>query len=541
MRIPRLWRMLPIVVAAFGWTLDGRCAQPATGGQPLPMPSAGKASGQGLLRQGMDKGQDLEPSVLKEHFNTEMMPVDLATVLKLAGVNNLEILLARQRVTKALAERQYAAAQLLPSVHLGTSFDDHAGNLQQSNGNILQVDRNSVYFGAGAYAIGAGTVVIPGIGWNLNLSDTVYKALISRQFVEQARFANRAVENDMLRKTALAYTALLRAEGWRALTLKIRGEARQMAYITSIWAKAGAGREADKDRAASELAHREADVLQTEGEVAQASARLAELLNLDPSTRLHVREDRVVPAGVVPEPIPLPDLIAIAMLNRPELQEHRAAVQSALLAVGAAKMLPFSPNLIVNLSYGGEAGGSNLAHQGIGTSPFAAGAPRFGLAAERLDFDAVAFWTLQNLGVGNRATIRAAQSNLKTANLEFLAKLDMVRAEVARAHAATHVRFAQIKTAEEAVKAITSGYALDYQAIVGNLGRPIELLDSLRLLGRSRLELLDAIIRYNQAQLELYVALGQPPADVLAREVPPGYGPRSTRVESGKWSVGGQP
>jgi outer membrane protein TolC len=266
---------------------------------------------------------------------------------------------------------------------------------------------------------------------------------------------------------------------------------------------------------------------------------LAELLNLDPSIRLHIREDRVVPAAVVPDPIPLPDLIAIAMLNRPELQERRAAIQSALLAVGAAKMLPFSPNLIVSLSYGGEAGGSNLVHQEIGTGPFAAGAPRFGPAAERLDFDAIAFWTLQNLGVGNLATIRAAQSRLKIANLEFLARLDTVRAEVAEAYVATHVRFAQIKTAEEAVKAITIGYSLDYRAIIGNIGRPIELLDSLRLLGRARLELLDAIIRYNQAQLELYVALGQPPADVLAREVPPGYGPRARPATEN--DPGGQP
>ena len=49
---------------------------------------------------------------------------------------------------------------------------------------------------------------------------------------------------------------------------------------------------------------------------------------------------------------------------------------------------------------------------------------------------------------------------------------------------------------------------------------PIEVLDSLRLVGRSRYGYLDAIIDYNRAQLEMYVALGQPPADTLARPVP---------------------
>ena len=51
-------------------------------------------------------------------------------------------------------------------------------------------------------------------------------------------------------------------------------------------------------------------------------------------------------------------------------------------------------------------------------------------------------------------------------------------------------------------------------------GLPIEVLDSLRLLARSRYAYLDAIVDYNRAQFELYVALGQPPAKYLARPVP---------------------
>ena len=49
---------------------------------------------------------------------------------------------------------------------------------------------------------------------------------------------------------------------------------------------------------------------------------------------------------------------------------------------------------------------------------------------------------------------------------------------------------------------------------------PIELLNSFRLLARSRCEYLDAIIDFNRAQFELYVAMGQPPVAVLSRPVP---------------------
>ena len=63
-----------------------------------------------------------------------------------------------------------------------------------------------------------------------------------------------------------------------------------------------------------------------------ASARLAQILDLDPSLRLHATDGWVVPASIVPEPIPLPELIAIALIQRPELRERQAAIRAAFTA-----------------------------------------------------------------------------------------------------------------------------------------------------------------------------------------------------------------
>jgi hypothetical protein len=49
---------------------------------------------------------------------------------------------------------------------------------------------------------------------------------------------------------------------------------------------------------------------------------------------------------------------------------------------------------------------------------------------------------------------------------------------------------------------------------------PIELLNSFDLLANARVEYVDAIVDYNRAQFAMYVALGQPPANALARPVP---------------------
>jgi outer membrane protein TolC len=451
----------------------------------------------------------------------EVAPIDLASALRLAGVQNPEILLARERVVEAVAQRQLAAAQLLPTINVGTNYDAHTGPLQQSTGNILKVNRDALFVGLGANAVGAGTVNVPGIVWSGNVSEVLFTALASRQVVRQREFANAAARNDVLLRVAVGYVELLRAESRRAIALKIRDEAAEVARITAAYARTGQGRQADADRAATELEQRNADFVQAEEDVLATSAHLTQLLTLDPSLRLHATDGWVVPAPIVPDPIPLPELIAIALTQRPELMERQAAIREALLVLQGAKLLPFSPNLLLGYSAGTFGGGSNLAAAGIlqpnGT---VLQQPRFGSFDGREDFDVVVVWSLRNLGVGNLAVLRLAQSNVRANNFRQIEVLDRVRTEVAQAYARTHARFAQIGTAERAIQSGQNAFQEDLNRTRNAVGLPIEVLDSLRLLARSRYTYLDAISDYNRAQFELYVALGQPPAEFLARPIP---------------------
>jgi outer membrane protein TolC len=452
--------------------------------------------------------------------------IDLASALRLAGVDNPQVLIARTRVVEATAMYQLAAAQILPSLNLGLNYNAHTGALQQSTGSILDVNRSSMYVGAGANAIGSTTVNIPGLVYNLNLSTALFTTLIARQGVERARYASVAIRNQAFRQVAIAYSRLLRAEGMRGIAVQTRAEAAEVARLTAVYARAGEGNQPDADRAASELERRNSDLAQAEAEVVIASARLAELLALDRSLRLHPIEDKVVPAPIVPDPIPLPELLAIALLQRPELREWQAAIRQALLALDGAKLLPFAPNLIAGFSAGTFGGGSGLvagdAKPRFGAAPFQS---RFGTFGPRNDADVVAFWTLQNLGIGNAALIKGAAANLRITELEKLKMFNLVRREVADAYFLTHTRYAQIAPTERALRTGSQAFQEDFVRVRQGrrFGLPIELLQSLTLLGRARAEYLDAIVQYNEAQIDLYVALGQPPADVLARPVPTNF------------------
>ncbi len=156
--------------------------------------------------------EDVPPG-LPTILGDPVTPIDLASAFRLAGVENPQIQIAIQQVSEALAVRQLAAAQILPNINGGTNYNNHTGNLQRSDGSILAVNRSALYAGAGAAAVGSGTVNIPGLVWNLNLSDAAFNLLRSRQLVQERQFASLAVRNDMLLRVAVAYLELLRGTG----------------------------------------------------------------------------------------------------------------------------------------------------------------------------------------------------------------------------------------------------------------------------------------------------------------------------------------
>ena len=446
------------------------------------------------------------------------MPIDLFAALKLAGVENLELFQAQQRVELAVAQQQWAAAQWLPNLNLGTNYDSHTGNLQQASGKIINVERSALYAGAGANAVAAGTVSIPGLQWNLNVSESIYNYLTLGQRTDQARFENQASANEILREVAGAYTNLVEARALLSVAILTRNDAREVARLTENYAKTGDGRQADADRAATEWKRREEEVLSATAEVGMASRKLAELLNLRSSIPLHPHETQIVPIPIVPQAIPLAELIAIALVDRPELKARQAAIRAALLELDSAKMLPFSPQLMLGISNGVFGGGSNLID---GPTPPVPGLPpnqpRFGDFKDRADIDAILYWSVRNLGFGNKALIDTARARARNADLEQQAILDRVRREVADAFVKTHTAFAELSLRARAVESGSEGFTGDMVRVQGREGKPIELLDSLRHLATERRDYLRAIATFNRAQINLYTALGKPAADVLSR------------------------
>jgi outer membrane protein TolC len=429
--------------------------------------------------------------------------IDLETALLLAGAENPTIALAREAVNASLAAQLQARATLLPTLDAGASVDAHGGNLLSAQGIIRDVDRQSLYAGAGAFAVGAGTVTIPGVRLTAQLADALFEPVATRQQVVGRRLDARAIRDAVLLDVVMHYFALVSAEARLQALRQSEADLAEVVRLTAEFARTGQGREGDAERARSEALLLHDEEQRGEEEVAVAAAELARLLSLDPAYRLRGPGGPIPLIELVDPNADVRQLLQLALLNHPEIGARTADVAVNATRLREEKLRPLVPLLSVGFSVGAFGGGSDLTDTRLG---------HFG---ERTDFDALALWTFRNLGVGDLAVQRRRRAQVGEAEAERVRVIDRVRREVAEAHALAVTRRQELDIAGQRIETAERAYRLDLRRSKNLQGRPIEVLNSLNLLNAARLDLVRALIGYNQAQFQLFVSLGQPPDAAL--------------------------
>jgi outer membrane protein TolC len=294
---------------------------------------------------------------------------------------------------------------------------------------------------------------------------------------------------------------LLRVHQERAIAREVEERARKLTALTQAYAQSGEGLEADYDRARTELALRKNELLRAEEAVRMASARLAQLLSLDPTISLEPQEPALAPLEIVDDDSRPAPLVARALTSRPEVQESQALVCEAVRRLEREQYAPLVPSVLLGVSYGGFGAGTggSIDHY-----------------ADRFDGDAVAWWEVRNLGYGEGAARHEMSSRVAQARLRQIALLDQVAREVVEAHAQVELRRQQIETAKEGAKVAGNSYSKNLDRIQNGQGLPLEALQSLRALAQAQRDYARAVTDYNLAQFSLLRALGQPRQTVLS-------------------------
>jgi len=423
------------------------------------------------------------------------LPVDLGTALEITAGQNPRVAFARERVREAYANWQSANSMWLPSIRSGFNYNKHEGQIQDVAGTMIDTSRGSIYTGLGAQAVGAASPAVPGIYMNFHLRDALFNPRIAERTLAAQRRANQANINDVLLETSLAYLDLLEAAQTKAVADDTTVHAAKLFDLTSSFAAAGQGLDADVDRAQTELAARRIESQRSVENVRVASARLCRLLSQDQSQTLLPVEPELAPIEMVDITPGLADLIGIGLSNRPELAESQFLVAAAVERLRREKAAPLVPSVLLGASYGGNGGGL-----GSNMNPF----------GDRFDGDVAAYWEIRNLGLGEHASRNGAGARVRQAAFQRVQVLDQVAAEIAEAFAQVEIRKGQIETARAGTVAAQLSYERNSERIQHGQGLPIETLQSIQALDQARRLYVRAVADYNRAQFRLHRALGWP-------------------------------
>jgi outer membrane protein TolC len=436
-------------------------------------------------------------------------PIDLPGALRLAGANDLDIAIARERVARSLAELQQARVMWLPSVYIGPNWIRHDGQAQVVEGQVRTISKSSLFLGgtaAGGSGVSGpvpagGPAQVSGLTSILRFSDALFEPLAARQVVNARRAGIQAATNDALLGVAEAYMDLQRAAGALAIAREAAKNADALATLTESYARTGAGLDADYRRAITERERQRKNVELAVGDLEVASAELVRRTRLDPRLVVAPIEPPETVLRLVPESCPIDELIATGLRSRPELAEAQALVQATLTRLKQARLRPFIPSLAFRYSGGGFGGGQN----GF-----------FGNFSARSDADVNLYWEVQNLGFADRAIARQRAAEQRTANLELMKVQDRVASEVVSAEKRRIAASRQMEEAGQALPEAQASLALNLTNIRRGAGlpgatRPIEVLQPVQALARARADYLDSVLAYNRAQFRLYRALGRLP------------------------------
>jgi outer membrane protein TolC len=421
--------------------------------------------------------------------------INFSGALTLAEGRNPQIGFANQQINEAFAQLKGAKVLWLPTIRAGVSYINHDGPLQNGDGTVPVNSRSAVEAGLGMYAVGGGAPAIPGLSAKFGLSDAVFQPHIAANAVAAKRHAARTATHDILLSAAVAYLDLLRAFQQKSIAEETLKNTGQLAELTTAFARTGQGNQADADRAQTELALRKNAVVQAAAQTKIASARLAEVLNLDPTCVFVPEEPTIVPIELVSHDVKAAQLVADGLSRRPELAESHSLVEEAVNRLNREQYAPLLPSMLLDVSqssYGGGPGSTVADFSG------------------RFDFDATAYWELRNFGLGEAAARAAARSRLQQARLSQVRQMDRVAREIVEANTQALSLREQVGVAQSGILVAGESYRRNVERIRGGQGLPIEVLQSIQALDQSRREYLRAVGDYDEWQFRLYRALGCP-------------------------------
>jgi outer membrane protein TolC len=407
----------------------------------------------------------------------EEMVIDLEATLRLAGANNLEIALAREKTAEAAAKRKAARQDVfLPALTLDSPYRRHEGLTQGTDGAFVDVEKQSV---------------APGVRASLevHVGETRYALLAARRRLDAGQHAEDASRQAVLLRAAEQYFDL--AETFAAVRVLEDAAALSEELLKQMEArvKLGVGYQVDVLRVKTELAHQRLRLLQRREAASLASVQLVETLALEPDTALRPAEDEMAPLALVEDAPPLREMLDMAWGRRPELQKHSEIQEAFRADWRRARVAPLFPFVRADV-FAGQMG------------------PNYGDLESSRDYQIFVGWKIGKGGLLDLGRRELYRSHLDAAEIEAEIARRRVSAEVVEARAAFLSKKEQLVLADKAVEFAEESFRLNAGRHKLGIALPLEVIQAEDALLRARLDRLAAVAALNKAQYRLKAALG---------------------------------
>jgi outer membrane protein TolC len=409
-------------------------------------------------------------------FAAEPERIDLVTVLRLAGAQNLDVQLATEKLKEARANEAATLWQFFPWIAPGIGYKAHNGKIQDVQGNILDVDKQALSVG-------------PTVVAQLDLGETIYKRLASKQLTLAATHGAEAQRQQSQLVAAEAYFDLAKAHA----NVRVAGEAVNISaeYKDQITngVQAGVAFKGDELRAQTQMHRNELLLKQAEEQRRVAAAKLAQVLHLDAAVSLLPREDDAVPMKLTSDEVKLDQLLAKALSHRPELKQGDALAAAASTGVRGAKFGPLVPTLGAQVFGGGLGNSSSFGSSG--------------------DYQVTLGWRIGTGGLFDSSRIHQAESKAAQAAIFQAKTRDEVARQVVENHERVKLLRSELEVTKQEVQASQEGLKLARERKEFAVGIVLETVQSEQDLTKARLDYVNTVMELNKAQYRLKAAIGE--------------------------------
>lgn len=462
------------------------------------------------------------------HINpmyTEMVAIDLPSVVQVSAAQNIDIRQARQAVIASRGVLESKVGAAFPAIVPTALFDHVGGTVRATEGNLVGVGFNTFQPSVA-------------VQWVINPGRVIYDIIAAKKRLLATEHQEKAVILETLRNSVVQYYDLVLAQASVSAVHQSVGEAEELLRITRLRTETGTGVPADELRAEARLAAHQQDLVVAMQRFYDASIALAVILRLPAHVTLVPDLDELPPIDLVREDLTIEEMLGIALTFRPDLEEVRMLTEAAAADKGSTWWGGFGPQFQASYQYGGITGHANnvQANEGIpgnlivnpaspsgsfSSNPLANGLIKEGIfrGSRRLaghddqtfsfsDQTRVAAGVTWRLSLSAFGDLKAAGAAEQQAAIAAERRLDLVKAQVVTAAQSSKTHQQLLALSRQQVAAATEALRLSEANLQAGAMTTLDVLQAQDAVSQARLRYAGAVVRYNQSQVNLLAALG---------------------------------